>query len=233
MFPAPITLSRRWHLPVFNFLGSTFALWDRSFWRAMDQFEIEGDLPHVKVAELFDWMEDGPFDDIRFTHKPSGSVLRMHLFYFKNMLREWLVWRQWDRWYIPPTGIAGKTVLSIGEGEGDTALFYLQHGAKKVIAVEIWPPAVERLVENAKANSWPVEVIAKPFSLDMLSLDYDVMKMDIEGCEELLLRPEVEGLSGLASIEAHSKELIDSLSKKFFMRRVDNQNPTFSVLVNW
>jgi 2-polyprenyl-3-methyl-5-hydroxy-6-metoxy-1,4-benzoquinol methylase len=43
----------------------------------------------------------------------------------------------WTAWYLPRFNLAGKTVLDIGAGCGETAAFYFDHGAEKVVAVEL------------------------------------------------------------------------------------------------
>lgn len=45
---------------------------------------------------------------------------------------------------------AGMRVLDIGGYYGETAIFFLAHGAREVACIEPYPPAVERIKENAK-----------------------------------------------------------------------------------
>src|SRR5437867_10380800 len=37
----------------------------------------------------------------------------------------------WHKWYLPPDGVEGKIVVDMGAGCGETAQFYLLHGAKQ------------------------------------------------------------------------------------------------------
>jgi hypothetical protein len=40
----------------------------------------------------------------------------------------------WETFYLP-VNVKGLTVLDVGAGEGETARFYLEHGAKKLFAL--------------------------------------------------------------------------------------------------
>ena|SRR2546425_7152558 len=75
----------------------------------------------------------------------------------------------WHEWYLP----VKSTVLDIGAGCGETAFFYLNHGAKKVICVEANPKAVELLKRNFGGDNRVVIVEAH----------VDSIKIDIEGSE--------------------------------------------------
>jgi SAM-dependent methyltransferase len=121
-------------------------------------------------------------------------------------------WDIWEKYYIPPFSLKGKTVLDVGAGCGETVFLFFLHGAKKVIAIEPNVKAVKYLKENAKKNNWNVKIISEKFSLKHLNLDYDFMKMDGEGCEKLLLKlPKIEKPS---VIDVHGKKLF----KKFIER---------------
>src|SRR6059036_536600 len=54
----------------------------------------------------------------------------------------------WHQWYLPPDGVEGKTVVDMGAGCGETAQFYLLHGAKHVIAIESETHFVDFLKHN-------------------------------------------------------------------------------------
>ncbi len=75
----------------------------------------------------------------------------------------------WHRMYLP----AGKTVLDIGAGCGESVRFYLLHGAERVIAVESDKKALEYLYENFK-DSQRVKIL--PYQIDKI-------KIDVEGAE--------------------------------------------------
>ncbi len=80
---------------------------------------------------------------------------------------------QWHDWYLP----VGRTVLDLGAGCGETAFFYLNHGAERVIAVECDPEAVMLLRENF-ANDDRVTII---------DARIDSIKTDVEGSERNMI----------------------------------------------
>ena len=123
----------------------------------------------------------------------------------------------WARYYLP-IDVTGLTVLDIGAGEGETAKFFLDHGAAKVICIEPDPGAVKVLEENALNHPGKIEVHAKFFELSDLSIKHGFMKMDIEGYEESLL-----GLGELPApsvVEIHGLQLRDRFRKQNY--RIDD-----------
>ena len=86
-----------------------------------------------------------------------------HWNYVKNELE------LWHRFYLP----VGETVLDLGAGCGETAYFYLQHGAKKVIAVEAEHRKIEKLQKNF-GNDPRVTII---------EAHVDSFKIDVDGDE--------------------------------------------------
>jgi len=79
----------------------------------------------------------------------------------------------WHEWYLP----VEKTVLDLGSGCGETAFFYLNHGASKVICIESDPKALELLKRNFGGDSRVVIVEAH----------VDSIKIDIEGSERNMI----------------------------------------------
>jgi hypothetical protein len=97
-------------------------------------------------------------------------------------------WKTWTKHYAPRGfDFHGKTVLDVGAGEGETVEFYRLQGAGKFICVEPDPQRAARLRENSTRNGWDAEVFEEPFSLRFLEREFDFMKMDCEGCEQILL----------------------------------------------
>lgn len=76
----------------------------------------------------------------------------------------------WHTSYLPVHG----TVLDVGAGCGETARFYLLHGAEQVIAIESYPPAFARLLANFRDDHRVLPLHAY----------VDKVKVDIEGAEE-------------------------------------------------
>jgi hypothetical protein len=134
---------------------------------------------------------------------------------FENLYyRELPVWR---KLYKPPFSLVGKTVLNVGAGCGETSKFYIEElGAKQVIAVEMEPVALKYLKENAQTH--PIIVIGKPFSVDMLSIPHHFMEMDIEGYEGGLLDGDIlKNYHTPCVIEVHTGYLVDKFIANGFV----------------
>jgi hypothetical protein len=76
----------------------------------------------------------------------------------------------WHRVYLP----IGNIVLDVGAGNGETAQFYLNHGAKKIICIE---SDAGLLCENFAHDP---RIMIVPFGIDSI-------KVDAEGCEENMI----------------------------------------------
>ncbi len=83
----------------------------------------------------------------------------------------------WHKEYLPIKH--GGTVLDVGAGEGETMVFYLLHGAKRVICVEADPDKAKVLQKNAN-------IAEKKFKakVDLIESWLDNIKIDIDGGEE-------------------------------------------------
>ena len=79
----------------------------------------------------------------------------------------------WHRVYLP----VGDTVLDVGAGCGETALLYLNHGAKKVICIECDPEALKHLRKNFSSDDRVL----------IVNVRIDSIKIDIEGSEDGLV----------------------------------------------
>jgi SAM-dependent methyltransferase len=162
--------------------------------------EKRGDLMHLPFSRALKWTLD--FVALRKRLAQEGWS-------FSNLRTEMILNEQldWQRYYLP-VDVAGKTVLDVGAGEGESARFYLQHGASKVICVEPCPKAFKYLSFNAQ-NHKQIEAINEPFHLWHLNLKPDFIKMDIEGYEEALLDTKLECP---AIIEVHGLQLAKRFS---------------------
>jgi SAM-dependent methyltransferase len=129
-----------------------------------------------------------------------------------SALRENMILREspeWHEFYLPIC-IKDLTILDVGAGEGETARFFLDNGAKKVICIESCHEAFKYLRENSVTHHQIVP-INKFFELsDLSDHSFDFLKMDIEGYEESLLQTK---LSCPAVIEVHGLQLRDKFKK--------------------
>lgn len=80
----------------------------------------------------------------------------------------------WHLYYLPRKPLVGKTVLDLGAGCGETAKFFLNHGASRVVCVEPESKCLEYLQKNFGKD--PRVLIVSEF--------IDHIKIDIEGAEE-------------------------------------------------
>lgn len=144
--------------------------------------------------------------------KIGPYVLELTPYYFELLWREWQAWKNW---YLPPWSLKGKVVLDVGAGCGETALFYYLHGAKRVIAVEPQASLTALLKTNMTRNKWNMEIVEGPFQLSILQRDFDFMKMDGEGCEDLLLK--TDRLPSCA-IEVHDEAVLNRLTGRFELK---------------
>ena len=139
----------------------------------------------------------------------------------------------WERDYLP-TDVKGKVVLSVGDGCGETSLFYLAHGAAKVIAIEKEQEAFELLCKNVRENNLNVEAMNDAFKLAHLDIAHDFMKIDIEGGEKILLESRSRELTPCV-IEAHRYDddrLPEKLQKRFGMRQLSKNGRNAVLLTN-
>ena len=107
----------------------------------------------------------------------------------------------WKHLYLPKGGIKGKTVLDVGCGDGETAAFFFENGAKRVVGIEIMRGCAQNAKENAKRNGWDLDVLDEPFKLEHLAIPHDFVKIDIDGGERILL--EYDENLGPCRIEMH------------------------------
>ncbi len=159
-----------------------------------------------------------------------GTEMLLTKYHLSNVINELELW---ETVYLP-TEVKGKTVLSVGEGCGETALFYLKHGARKVIAIEKEREPYELLCRNVSKNNLNVETINEAFALAHLDLSYDFMKMDIEGDERILLELESRDLRPCI-VEAHrftDKSLPEKIQERFNLRKLFTNTKNAILLTN-
>jgi len=168
-------------------------------------------LPHQFLKKMFvTWNWTLISSRSQYYHLKIGKyTLKLHPEYFHIIFGEW---PEWKLYHLPPFSLKGATVLDIGAGCGETALFYFIHGVERVICVEQNPDLAAIINENLQANKWNAEVHGRPFGTEMLNLRFDFMKMDCEGCEAHLL--EVDTLPTCV-MEVHDRHVLYALINKF------------------
>lgn len=185
-------------------------------------------LPHQYLRLAYDFrgwsLIQERADTAVFKH--SGEMLVIPRVHAKILLSEW---SRWKKWYLP-FAVRGMTVLDVGAGGGETAHLFFQSGAKRVIAVELDELAVSSLEENKRANGWNMEIIPGGFDLSLLKMEFDLMKMDIDGAEASLLS--LEKLEKPSIVETHTPELTAKFQEKFGMKVIGTLGRDVSVLSN-
>jgi hypothetical protein len=113
------------------------------------------------------------------------------------------------KYYKPPFSLKDKIILDIGSYIGDSAYYFLELGAKKVICIE--PFYADILRNNIFKYKLNAEVIEEKFKIEHLSIKCDFIKMDIEGYEELILN---EKINTPIVLEIHGLQLRDKFLEK-------------------
>jgi hypothetical protein len=148
--------------------------------------------------------------------KTISYFVKRHFLYrsngwmFSEYFKKLYLCEDWTKYYLP-IDVKGLTVLDIGAGCGETARFFLEHGAKKVICIESDDHCYSLLAKNSVGR--PIECIHKMFTLSDLDREYDFIKMDIEGAEKILLLLPSKVKKPIA-LEIHGQELAQKFKEK-------------------
>jgi|GEM_PF-1731011 hypothetical protein len=126
----------------------------------------------------------------------------------------------WMKHYLP-IDLRGKVVLDIGAGEGETAMFFLQHGASKVVCIEAEPEAYSYLEINQRKHPKTITAIHSKFEPSHLKIPHDFLKMDIEGYEEAILGIKLENP---AVLEVHGLQLCDKFEAQGWRIHTTNRD---------
>ncbi len=133
------------------------------------------------------------------------------------------------RYYLPPFALKGKSVLDIGACCGETAYFFLKHGAEKVICIESNPERANRILQNKQNLNLNIELINDVFRPEHLSLPHDFLKCDIEGHEVELL-PYAKNLKP-SVVEVHTPIIRKQFEENSF--RVIFDHDGLSLMANY
>jgi hypothetical protein len=118
--------------------------------------------------------------------------------------------KDWLKYYLP-FSVKDKVILDVGAGEGESARFFIEQGARQVICVECDEFALANLQYNAKRHP-EIVVVPEPFKLEHLTaFGCDLAKIDIEGYEEALLGTKP---TGPTIVEIHGLQLRDRFQKE-------------------
>lgn len=116
----------------------------------------------------------------------------------------------------------GKTILDIGADWGSTAYYFLEYGARKVIAVEGDKGLTSQLIKNYGDDPNIVcidKMILSPSDFEYLISTYkpDIVKVDIEGYERHLLGVPLDIIRPIKEwlVETHSDKLFKEFSVLF------------------
>lgn len=123
--------------------------------------------------------------------------------------------------------VKGKVVLDVGAFNGDTAEYFLSHGAAWVICIEK-EKVYANCIKQAKTS-----VINEPFKLEHLQIYHDCAKIDIEGYEKILLGTDPKTMKPTI-MEVHGKWLIDEFVKEGWkVIAIDPPERSTGLLVNY
>jgi hypothetical protein len=137
--------------------------------------------------------------------------LRLSPEVFRNSVIDWA---DWEIDYVPSGGLAGKTVLDIGCGEGESMAFFFEKGAAKVIGIECDWKKVSLCRENIARQGWNATVIHESFDgYSRWEFIHDFLKIDVEGAESILL--EDRSFPPHAAVEIHGRRLFDQFRAKW------------------
>ena len=200
---------RLWFLPRIKLLGRYYMPWNPDLYRVL------------LASRDFTVREEEDYAVVR----GRGFVYYAPKAYVSMLIEEW---RVWEKWYLPEKNMRFETVLDVGAGCGETAIFYRLHGARKVIPVEADRSLEKFIRANMRLNNINYELFMEPFSLRHLDLDFDLVKMDVEGGERLLLDAKIDFP---LILETHGLELTREFLKRGFRMMVQVARDVF-VLTN-
>ncbi len=214
-----IGLSKRKHLPVWKLGNHLIAPWQltKLYNTAKDYRILTLALNCKKILRYGDLYRINYF----------GKDLLLDEWHILMLLKEMEIWEQ----YYLPISVQGKTVLDAGAGCGETAVFYLAHGAAKVISVELDQSVFSILERNVKTNHLNVELHNESFSEKFISSEIDFAKIDAEGSEISLLK--LDRIDIPCLVETHSRETTVKICRKFSQfRKLYDLNKDLSFIVN-
>lgn len=199
--------------------GATIYLEHQTFRRTLKPF-----LEYESVRRLLTGVRSKRIGRSEYEVTISGVTIKGGYYWMDCIRKEWPAWKLW---YLPPGGLKGKTVLDVGSGCGESMLFFILNGAKRVIGIEMDPVAVEFCRKNIEANGWDATVINDEFRPEHQFIAHDFEKVDVEGGERALLDRRITGLPN-CRIELHpnyspkNQKESEALIQKFGLKRIQD-----------
>jgi hypothetical protein len=159
----------------------------------------------------------------QFKVKENGDIIyiyRNDFHFITKWVNPFFNMMNWDQDYILPKRKVDK-IFDVGCDFGSSMIyFYFAHGIKTFSICDLSKTMIKFCKINAKLNDWSIEEsFCKPYSNDMIrTIEFDLMKMDIEGYErELLLLKEIDFP---VVLEVHGKKLRDAFESRGFKAHV-------------
>ncbi len=181
-------------------------------------------LPAVKVGRV-----SFPLWKYRFAKRLSKMLSTLSLDdYARDIL--YFELEQFEKYYLPPFSLQDKIVLDLGACCGESAYFFLQKGAQKVLCVEPDSNRAKLIQENKEKLNLNIDIINDFFNPKHLLLRHDFVKCDIEG-QELVLISCIKELKPCV-VEVHSSSIEQSFKENGFFA-VFRQKNGFALMANY
>jgi predicted RNA methylase len=134
-------------------------------------------------------------------------------------------------YYLPPFSLTDLTVLDIGACCGETAWYFLKHGANKVVCIECDRARVKIIEENRRNLNLNIEIVPEPFKPEHLSIPHDFIKCDIEGGEVELL-PYANILKPCV-VEVHNRWIKEQFEQNGFHIMNESSSGSLFLMANY
>ncbi len=149
-----------------------------------------------------------PLSEVEHTKAFSESILALeHGYMYNNGVWEknnikfkhfyGAIYEVFDNEDYKFINVQNKSVLDIGAFVGDSPIYFILKGAKKVYAIEPHPGAYNEMLENIKLNNMEEKII--PINMGIsYEKDYIYIPTTVVNTQGILLRPKGKGIKVLA-----------------------------------
>jgi len=152
---------------------------DKIYKIPLSEIEVSGDLI-IRVLEI-NWQYVNNYWE-------KGNVKFKHLY---NAIYETFEEKQWDF-----LNVQNKSVLDIGAFVGDSPIYFILKGAKRVYAIEPHPDAYNEMLENIKLNNMEDKIIPINIGINYDNGYVSIYK-SVPDTQGALLKPEKKVLKHL------------------------------------